>query len=81
MAAPRFDFDRATIKRTGDRPMDDTQRAILYMQGVLNLSGLRRETTFTFPSALCGAGASLTARPLYGVSLTPPNCWLWLWLW
>lgn len=71
MAAPRFDFAKATIKHTGDRPMDDTQRAVLYMQGVLNLTPLRRETVFVFPSALCAAGAALTARPLYGVSIAP----------
>jgi len=61
----RFDFAKASIKQTGNRPLDDTQRALLAMQAILNLSPLRRETVFAFPSALCAGGAALTARPIY----------------
>jgi hypothetical protein len=61
----RFDFAKASIKQTGNRPLDDTQRALIAMQAILNLAPLRRETTFAFPSVLCAAGAVLTARPIY----------------
>ena len=56
------------FQKTDNRVLDDLQKFVISLAQAVNLHPMRRESTYTFPSPLCGAGAALTARPMFGIA-------------